>query len=79
MPGWDDVLGPDYNRELKPGPLEVGFDYYWGFPHVAQLAHIIIENHHVVGLTPDDPIHMLPVVFCGVKKQRHTKEEPGSL
>lgn len=25
---------PDWNGELKPGPLEVGFDYYFGVPVV---------------------------------------------
>ena len=24
--------GPDWNGELKPGPLEVGFDYFYGIP-----------------------------------------------
>ena len=60
MDGWDDVLGPDYNRELRPGPLEVGFDYFWGVPHVGQLPHVVIENHRVLGLSPDDPIRILP-------------------
>ena len=58
MPGWDDILGPDYNRELKPGPLELGFDYFWGVPHVGQRPHIIIENHRVLGLTPDNPMRI---------------------
>ena len=59
-PGWDKILGPDYNRELKPGPLEVGFDYYWGFPHVGQKPHVIIENHRVLGLQEKDPLSILP-------------------
>ncbi len=60
MEGWDDILGPDYNRDLKPGPLELGFDYFWGFPHVGQFPHFIIENHKVLGLDPNDPIRMTP-------------------
>jgi len=68
MGGWDDVLGPDYNRELRPGPCEVGFDYFWGIPHVGQLPHVIIENHRVLGLTPDDPIRMLPDKRPGFEK-----------
>ena len=60
MPGWDRILGPDFNRALKPGPLEVGFDYFWGFPHVRQKPHVIIENHHVIGVSPDDPIRIIP-------------------
>lgn len=58
MEGWSDVVGPDYNRPLKPGPLEVGFDYFWGFPHVSQLPHIVIENHRVLGLSSNDPIQI---------------------
>lgn len=58
--GWDDVLGPDYNLDLKPGPLEVGFDYFWGFPHVGQFPHFLIENHRVIGLDPKDPIRITP-------------------
>jgi len=60
MEGWDDVLGPDYNRLLKPGPLELGFDYFWGFPHVGQYPHYIAENHRVVGLDPEDPLRITP-------------------
>jgi arylsulfatase A-like enzyme len=60
MEGWDDVLGPDYNRDLKPGPLELGFDYFWGFPHVSQYPHFIIENHRVLGLDPNDPVRITP-------------------
>ena len=72
MEGWDDVLGPDYNQELRPGPLEVGFDYFWGFPHVGQYPHVIIENHRILGLTPDDPIRILPDERPGYEKDyRH--------
>jgi len=59
MPGWDQRLGPDYNGDLKPGPLEVGFDYFFGIPHVGQFPHVFIENHGVVGLKPDDPMRLI--------------------
>lgn len=58
--GWDDILGPDYNRDLKPGPLELGFDYFWGFPHVGQFPHFLVENRRVIGLDPADPIRITP-------------------
>ncbi len=46
----------DWNKTLKPGPLEVGFDYYFGVPLVNSHAPFVyVENHHVVGLDPDDP------------------------
>ena len=47
---WDDLKGPDFNKELRPGPLEVGFDYFYGIPHTGQKPNVYIENYHVVGL-----------------------------
>ncbi len=58
-PGWDDVKGIDYNGKIAPGPLEAGFDYYFGVPHVGQQPHVFIENHHVVGLTPESPLELV--------------------
>lgn len=47
---------PDWNGELKPGPLELGFDYYYGVPVVnSHPPFVYVENHRVVGLVPDDP------------------------
>jgi arylsulfatase A-like enzyme len=57
--GWDELLGPDYNRDLSPGPLEVGFDYYFGVPHVGQFPHVLIEDHRVLGLRGDDPMRLV--------------------
>jgi arylsulfatase A len=52
---------PDWNGELKPGPLEVGFDYYFGVPVTnAQAPYVYVENHRVVGLDPRDPIRLGP-------------------
>lgn len=47
---------PDWNGDLTPGPLELGFDYYYGVPTVnSHPPFVYVENHHVVGLLPDDP------------------------
>ena len=47
---------PDWNGDLKPGPLEVGFDYYFGIPIVnSHPPFVFVENHRVVGLDPSDP------------------------
>lgn len=47
---------PDWNGELKPGPLELGFDYFFGLPVVnCAPPYVYVENHHVVGLDPNDP------------------------
>jgi arylsulfatase A-like enzyme len=48
---------PDWNGELKPGPLELGFDYYFGVPVVnSHPPFVYVENHHVFGLEADDPL-----------------------
>ncbi len=47
---------PDWNGDLKPGPLELGFDYYYGVPVVnSHPPFVYVENYRVVGLVPDDP------------------------
>lgn len=47
----------DWNKELNPGPLELGFDYYFGVPVVSSHPPFVyVENHHIVGLTPDNPM-----------------------
>lgn len=47
---------PDWNGELKPGPLEIGFDYFFGVPVVNCIPpYVYVKNHHVVGWEEDDP------------------------
>ncbi|WP_082379317.1 sulfatase-like hydrolase/transferase [Pseudalgibacter alginicilyticus] len=47
---------PDYNADLKPGPLELGFDYFYGIPMVnSGPPYVYVENHGVVGYDPADP------------------------
>ena len=54
--GFSDKKPTDWNAALKPGPLELGFDYYFGMPVVnSHPPFVYVENHHVVGLTEDDP------------------------
>ena len=44
----------DFTRELKPGPLEVGFDYHFGVPqNHGDASGIYVENHWVAGLRSD--------------------------
>ncbi|MEM6842243.1 MAG: arylsulfatase [Bacteroidota bacterium] len=48
---------PDWNGDLKPGPLELGFDYYFGIPVVnSHPPFVYVENHQVLGLVPEDPL-----------------------
>ena len=47
----------DFNREVKPGPLEVGFDYCHIIPAtVDRVPSVWIENQKVRNLDPSDPI-----------------------
>ncbi|MGJ8635173.1 MAG: sulfatase-like hydrolase/transferase, partial [Luteolibacter sp.] len=46
----------NWNADLKPGPLELGFDYYYGVPTVnSHPPFVYVENHNVVGYVPEDP------------------------
>ena len=49
----------DWNGEIKPGPLEIGFDYSFLIPATGDRTPCIyVENHRVVGLDPNDPIQV---------------------
>lgn len=49
----------DWNEEIEPGPLEIGFDYSFLLPATGdRVPCVYVENHHVVGLDPDDPINI---------------------
>lgn len=46
----------NWNMKLSPGPLELGFDYYFGVPVVnSNPPFVYVENHQVVGWDSDDP------------------------
>lgn len=48
---------PDFNKELSPGPLEVGFNEYFGYPATNdRVPTVLIRDHRVVNLDPADPI-----------------------
>jgi len=47
----------DWNQEVAPGPLEIGFDYSFLLPATGdRVPTVYLENHRVVSLDPDDPI-----------------------
>ncbi len=49
--------GPDWNGEIKPGPLELGFDYSFIMAATGdRVPTVYLENHRVVRLDPADPI-----------------------
>lgn len=47
----------DWNTDLKPGPLEVGFNYAYIMPATLdRVPCVFVENHRVVNLDQNDPI-----------------------
>jgi len=49
----------DWNQRISPGPNEVGFDYAFIMAATQdRVPTVYIENGHVVGLDPDDPIQV---------------------
>lgn len=55
--GFGSKPNPNWNKPLKPGPLELGFDHYYGVPVVNSHAPFVyVEDHLVVGLDPKDPL-----------------------
>ena len=47
----------DWKEPLRPGPLDLGFDYYFGMPVVNSAPpYVYVENDRVVGGDPDDPL-----------------------
>ncbi len=55
--GFGKTPKPDWNGELRPGPLELGFDHYFGLPVVSSSPpYVWVEDHTVVGRDPQDPL-----------------------
>ena len=51
--------GPDWNGDIKPGPLELGFTYSFLLPATGdRVPCVYVENHRVIGLNPADPIEV---------------------
>ena len=47
----------DWNGLIKPGPLEIGFDYAFIMAATGdRVPCVYVENHKVVGLVSDDPL-----------------------
>lgn len=49
--------GPDWNGDIKPGPMDIGFDYNFLLPATGdRVPCVFVENRRVIGLDPKDPI-----------------------
>ncbi|NRD20699.1 arylsulfatase [Winogradskyella eckloniae] len=57
---WHLGFGKEKNKwdnALSPGPNDLGFDYYYGVPVVNSAPpYVYVENDHVVGTDPNDPL-----------------------
>jgi arylsulfatase A-like enzyme len=48
---------PDWNGELKPGPLDIGFDHCFLLPTTNdRVPQVFVENRRVKNLEPSDPL-----------------------
>ena len=48
-----------WNGEITPGPLDTGFDYYFGVPHShSQPPFVFIENTRIYKGDPADPLRL---------------------
>lgn len=51
--------GPDWNGDIRPGPLEIGFSYSFIIPATGdRVPCVFVENHQVVGRDEHDPIQV---------------------
>ena len=49
----------NWNVDIKPGPLDIGFDYCFLIPATGdRVPCVFMENRRVVGLDPEDPIQV---------------------
>lgn len=47
----------EWQEPLRPGPQDLGFDYYFGMPVVNSAPpYVYVENDRVVGSDPNDPL-----------------------
>lgn len=61
-----------WQEPLRPGPQDLGFDYYFGMPLVNSAPpYVYVENDRIVGSDPDDPL-----VYLGRGKKGATPITP---
>lgn len=49
--------GPDWNGELNPGPMEIGFDSCFLLPTTNdRVPQVYVQDHRVLNLDPADPL-----------------------
>ena len=67
---------PDWNNAVKPGPLELGFDYSFLIPATGdRVPTVYLEGHNVVGRAPNDPIQVSYQQKVGNRPTGHENPE----
>lgn len=57
MASWPRQPAPDWNGELKPGPLDIGFDHSFLLPTTNdRVPQVYVEDRRVKNLDPTDPL-----------------------
>ncbi|SFC51594.1 Arylsulfatase A [Parapedobacter composti] len=57
--GLGPIEGMDWNGDIKPGPLEVGFNYSFIIPATGdRVPCVYVENHNIVNLDTADPLYV---------------------
>lgn len=55
--GLGTAVQKNWNEDIKPGPLELGFDESYIFPATAdRVPTVFLDGHKIAGLEPGDPI-----------------------
>lgn len=74
--GFQSTYPVDWNIPLNPGPLEVGFDYYFGVPVSPNLPPFVyVENYEVVDRKPGEIIEIVDgVEVSGIEEFRRPNE-----
>ena len=63
----------DWQEPLRPGPQDLGFDYYFGLPVVNSAPpYVYVENDRIVGGDPADPLIYLG---RGRMKRQHRSQK----
>ena len=56
--GYGNERPANFTRELRPGPLEIGFDYHFGVPcNHGDITGVFVENHRVYGLRSSNIVY----------------------
>ena len=58
--GWGEKAHANWNDAVKPGPNQVGFDYFYGVPishNSVDFLRVYVRNDRIVGLRDGEDIH----------------------